>query len=135
MFIVFLVTLIVSWYSCILSIVLLFHAFTDNDFFLNNTRECDKLWKHYRMNPVKFSWQTAKSFSANLSKLVIKKTCGQDLSHFLDTPKNISVKTFPQVVICDGCATWHDLYTVISIHIFQISTRNSQKLGSKLASR
>ena len=48
--------------------------------------------------------------------------------------KNPSVKSVPQVVICDVCGTWHGLCTVTSIHSIQKSTRNSQKLGNELAS-
>ena len=47
----------------------------------------------------------AKRFLANILKLVIKKAFDQDLTHSLDTPKNISVKAVPQVVIRDACGT------------------------------
>ena len=42
-----------------------------------------------------FSGWTVKSFLEKVLTLVIKKTCDQDLTHSLDTPKNISVKTVP----------------------------------------
>ena len=42
-----------------------------------------------------FSGWTVKSFLGKVLTLVIKKTCDQDLTHSLDTPKNISVKTVP----------------------------------------
>ena len=61
--------------------------------------------------------------------------CGQDLTHSLDTARNISVKNVPQVVIRDVCGTWYGLFTVSSFHSIQKSTRNSQKLGNTLASR
>ena len=52
----------------------------------------------------------------------------------LDTLKSLSVKIVDQVVIRDECGTWHSLCTVTSIHSIQKNTRNSQKLGNKLAS-
>ena len=48
------------------------------------------------MNPVQFSGRTAKSFLVNVLRLVVKKACDQDLTHFLDTSKNISAKLFPK---------------------------------------
>ena len=54
---------------------------------------------------VNFSGQAAERFLANVLRLVIKKACYQDLSHSLDTSRNISVKIFPQVVIRDACGT------------------------------
>ena len=62
----------------------------------------------------------------------MKKACDQDLSDTLDTLKGRSVKSVPHV-IRDACGTWHGLYTVISIHSIQKTTRNSQKLGNKLS--
>ena len=56
---------------------------------------------------VTFSGRTAERFLANVLRLVIKKACYQDLSHSLDTSRNISVKIFPQVVIRDACGAWH----------------------------
>ena len=67
-------------------------------------------------------------------RLIIKKACDQDLTHSLDTVKNISAKIVPQVVIPDACGTWHGSLTVTSMHSIQKSTRNSQKLENKLAS-
>ena len=57
-----------------------------------------------------FSGGTAKSFLANVLTIVMKKTCDQDLTHFLDTPKHISVKIVPQVVIRDACGTWYGFW-------------------------
>ena len=54
---------------------------------------------------VTFSGRTPKNFLANVLTLVIKKTCDQDLTHSLDTPKHISVKIVPEVVIRDACGT------------------------------
>ena len=76
--------------------------------------------------PVHFSGRTAKSFLVNVLRLVIKKACGQDLTHSLDTPKNIFVKIVPEVVIRDACGTWHGFCMVTSIYSIQKSTRNSQ---------
>ena len=71
---------------------------------------------------VQFSGRTTKSFLDNVLRLVIKKECNWDPTYSLDTPKNISIKNFPQVVICDTCGTrclWHGLGMVTSIHIMQ----------------
>ena len=57
------------------------------------------------MNPAQFSGRTTKSFLANVLRLVIKKACDQDLTHFLDTFKNISINFFPQVAIRDLSGT------------------------------
>ena len=65
----------------------------------------------------------------------MEKACDQDLTHSLDTLKSLSIKSVPQVVIRDAYGTWHWLNTVTSIHSIQKSTRNSQKLGNKLASQ
>ena len=54
---------------------------------------------------VTFSGRTVKSFLTKVLRLVIKKACDQDLTHSLDTPRNISVKTFSQVVIRNACGT------------------------------
>ena len=70
-----------------------------------------------------FSGQTAKSFLANVLRLVIKKPCDQDLTHSLDTPKNISVELVPEAFIRDVCR----LRTVTSIHSIQKSTRNNDR--------
>ena len=51
-----------------------------------------------------FSRQTVKSFLVNVLRLVIKEAYDQDLAHFLETPKNISVK-FVSHVIRDTCGT------------------------------
>ena len=69
-----------------------------------------------------FFGRIAGNFLANVLTLVIKKACDQDLIHSLDTPRNISVKPFTQVVIRDGCGTWQGLCTVTSIHSIQEST-------------
>ena len=77
--------------------------------------------------------QTAKSFLANILKLVRLEACDQNLTHSLDTSKTISVKIVQ--VICVACGTWHSLLTVTSIHhIIQTSTKKSQKIRKKLAS-
>ena len=57
-----------------------------------------------------------KQFLANVLRLIIKKKCDQDLTYSRGTPKNISVKNFPQVVIRDACGTWYSLCTVTNIH-------------------
>ena len=75
---------------------------------------------------VTFSGRTAKSFLANALTLVITKTCYQDLTYSLDTPKHIFVEVVLQVVVCDACGTWHGSYTVTSIHSIQKSTINCQ---------
>ena len=75
---------------------------------------------------VTFSGHTTKSLLANVLILVIKKTCDQDLTHSLETPKHISVKIVPQVVIRVACGTWHGLCTVTSINSIQKTTRNCQ---------
>ena len=54
---------------------------------------------------VPFSGRTTKNFLVNVLRLVIKKACYQDLTHSLDTPKNIFVKIVPEVVIRDACDT------------------------------
>ena len=46
----------------------------------------------------------------------------------------MSVKIVPHIVIRNVCDTWYGLFTVTSIYNIQKSTRNSQKLGNKLAS-
>ena len=51
-----------------------------------------------------FSRQTVKSFLVSVLRLVIKEAYDQDLAHFLETPKNISVK-FVSQVIRDTCGT------------------------------
>ena len=83
---------------------------------------------------VTFSGRTAKSYLVNVLSQAIKKAYDQDLPHSLDTLKSLSIKVIPKVVICDACGTWHGLYTVTSIHSIQQRTRNSQKVGNKLAS-
>ena len=74
---------------------------------------------------VTFSGRTAKKFLANLLTF-INKTCDQDLNHSLDTPKHISVKIVPAVVIRDARDTWHGLCTVTRIDSHQKSTRTCQ---------
>ena len=58
---------------------------------------------------------------------------------FLGHTKNISLNIFLKVCIREVCGTWHNLFTVTSIHSILKSTKNSQKLGNalwnKLASR
>ena len=54
---------------------------------------------------VQFYGRTAKSFLANVLRLVIKKVRDRDLTYSLNTPKNISVEIVPQVVIRDSCGT------------------------------
>ena len=44
-----------------------------------------------------------KVFLAKVLRLVTKEVCDQDLTHSLDTPKNIFVKMVPEIVI-------HDVY-------------------------
>ena len=53
----------------------------------------------------------------------------------MDTPKSIPINIASQVVICGVFGTWHGLFTVTTIQSIQKSTRNSQKIGHKLASR
>ena len=67
-----------------------------------------------------------KSFLDNVLTLVIKKRCDQDLTHSLDTPKHISVKIVPVVVIPSACGIWNGLCTVTCIHSIQKGTRNCQ---------
>ena len=74
---------------------------------------------------VTFSGWTTKNY---------QKARDENLTHSLDTLKNIPIKIFPQVVVCDVYGTWHGLCTVTNIHSVQKSTRNSQKLGNKLSS-
>ena len=81
-----------------------------------------------------FSRQTVKSFLVNVLRLVIKEAYDQDLAHFLETPKNISVK-FVSHVIRDTCGTQHRSFTVTSIHNIQKNTINSEKFGNRLAIR
>ena len=50
-------------------------------------------------------WMDCQKFSGNISRLVVKKVCDQDLGRSLDTAKNISAKIVPQVVIRDTCGT------------------------------
>ena len=57
-------------------------------------------------------WRTAISFLTNVLRLVTTEVCDQDLTHSLDTPKNVSVKFIPRVVICDMRGLWHGLFTV-----------------------
>ena len=54
-----------------------------------------------------FSERTSKSFLANVLSLVIKKTCDQDLTHSLDTPKYIFLKIVPEVVVHDAYDTYY----------------------------
>ena len=54
---------------------------------------------------ITFSGWTAKSFLANVFRVVIKKACDQDLTHSLDTSRNISVNIVPQDVIREVCGT------------------------------
>ena len=49
--------------------------------------------------------RTAKRFLAGVLELVTLEACDQNLTHSLDTPKNISVKIVPQVVIRDAFGT------------------------------
>ena len=65
---------------------------------------------------------TGKSF---LGDVFINKALEQDLSYFLETPKNVFVKVLPLLVICNACGTWHSLWTVASTHNIQKSPRNS----------
>ena len=76
--------------------------------------------------PATFSGRTVKGFLANVLISVIKNTCDQDPAHSLDTPRCISVKIVPEVIICEACCTWHGLCTVASIYNIQKSTRNYQ---------
>ena len=86
---------------------------------------------------VKFSQQdfarTTLSFLGNVLWKIIKEESDQDLTYSLDTLKTLSIKSVPEVVIRGVCGTWHCLNMVTSIHSIQKSTRNSQKLGNKLA--
>ena len=79
-----------------------------------------------------FSGRITKSVLANILRLVIKKACGQDLTHSLNVPKNISEKIVPEVVICDTCCTWHGLCTVTQHPKKQ---KKQPEIGNKLASR
>ena len=45
------------------------------------------------------------SFIENVLRLVIKEACNQGVTHSFHTPKNVSIKLVPQVVICDMCGT------------------------------
>ena len=45
------------------------------------------------------------SFIGNILRLFIKEACNQGVAHSFDTPKNVSIKLVPQVVICDMCGT------------------------------
>ena len=47
------------------------------------------------------------SFIGNVLRLVIKEACNQGVTHSFHTPKNVSIKLVPQVVICDIVA--HDM--------------------------
>ena len=47
---------------------------------------------------VQFSGQTAKSFLVKVLTLVINETFEQDLTHSLDTLKNIAVKVVPKLL-------------------------------------
>ena len=78
--------------------------------------------------------RTAKSFLINALRLVTTKACDQDLTQYLDAPKDISINIVSEVVICEVCGIWYSLFTVTNIQSIQKSTRNSQKLGNKLAS-
>ena len=75
---------------------------------------------------VTFSGRTVKSFLANVLISVIKNTSDQDPTHSFDTPRCISLKIVPEVIICEACCTWHGLCTVTSIRNIQKSTRNCQ---------
>ena len=75
------------------------------------------------------------SFSGNILRLVIKEACHQDLAHSVDTARNISVKFVLQVFLGDTCSTRHGVFKITTIHNIQESTRNTQKLENKLASR
>ena len=75
------------------------------------------------------------NFFSKFLRLATAEACAQDPAHSLDTPKNISVKIVPQVLICDPCGTWHGLFMVTSIHSIEKSTRKNQKFGNQLASQ
>ena len=85
---------------------------------------------------ISFSRQTAKTFWANILTLVIKKACEQDLTHSLDTPKNIFIKIVSEVVIIrDTCGTWGLMHGNEYSQHSKKAHKKSQKLGNKLASR
>ena len=50
-------------------------------------------------------WTDYQSFLANVVRSVTLEACDEDLTHFLDTPKNICVKVVPEIVIRDVCGT------------------------------
>ena len=62
--------------------------------------------------------------------------CDQDLTHFFDRPKYISVKIVSEVVIRDTCGTGYGLCTVNGIYSIQKAQETSridhQKLRKKL---
>ena len=49
--------------------------------------------------------QTAKRFLANVIRLNTTEACDGNLTHSLDTLKNIPVKIFTEVIIRDACNT------------------------------
>ena len=69
-----------------------------------NTLQLHSFFFLFRIPSAVFG-QIAKSFLANVLKLFSLEACDQDPTHSLDTPKNISVKIVPEVVIRDACGT------------------------------
>ena len=76
--------------------------------------------------------RTTKSFLANVVRSVTLEACDEDLTHFLDTPKNICVKVVPEIVIRDVCGTWQGLFTVTSIRSFQKKQKEQPEFRKKL---
>ena len=53
------------------------------------------------------SWTDCQSFLVSFLILVNLELCDQDLTHSLETPKDLSLKIVPEVVIRDACSRWH----------------------------
>ena len=87
---------------------------------------------------VKIYGRTAKIFLGSILRFITKEAYDQNLTHSLDTIHNASVKIVPQVVIAT-CVAHDTAYSqhsqLISNYSIRKDTRNSQKLGNKLASK
>ena len=68
-------------------------------------------------------WRKCQKFFREVLRSVTKEACDQDMTYSLYTPKNISVRIVPRLVIGDACGTWYDLFAVTSIHSIQKSTK------------
>ena len=77
-------------------------------------------------------WTDYQSFLANVVRSVTLEACDEDLTHFLDTPKNICVKVVPEIVIRDVCGTWQGLFTVTNIRSFQKKQKEQPEFRKKL---